>query len=471
MPEITLKSMRCLSMFRNCAAILAVCGALCAAPSRTPQEQLAQSIFEELVDINTADSAANVTGAAEAMANRLRTAGFSDADIHLEGDDPRFKNLVVRYRGAGTKPPILLLAHLDVVEARQSDWSLDPFHFVEKDGYFYGRGTIDDKSQAACWIANLILFKQEGFRPERDIIVALTSGEESGEHNGVDWLLANHRDWIDAGLALNEGGDGSIRDGKKIANYVQASEKTYYSIELKVTNPGGHSSMPRSDNAIYQLANALVRISSYTFPIKLNEVTRTYFERTGKITPSPLGPAMLAIAKDPSDANALAVLAADPRANAMLHTTCVPTLLSGGHAENALPQTATAVVNCRVFPDDQPADVLRKLQEVVADASVAMRPVKPPRTSPTSPLTPELMDTVESLTEQLWPGVPVIPTMSTGATDSRALRAAGIPSYGISGFFLDENDNREHGRNERLAVDSFFGGRQFLYELVKRLSR
>ena len=451
--------------------ILALFAGRGAAGSRTPQEQLAQSIFQELVNINTADSAANVTSAAEAMANRLRTAGFSDSDIHIDGDDPHFKNLVVRYHGTGPNPPVLLLAHLDVVEARQSDWSLDPFHLVEKDGYFYGRGTIDDKSQAACWIANLILFRQEGFTPSRDIIVALTSGEESGFHNGVDWLLANHRDWIDAGLALNEGGDGSVRNGKKIANYVQASEKTYYSVQLQVANPGGHSSMPRTDNAIYQLANALVRISSYSFPVKLNEVTRTYFERTGKITDAPLGAAMSAIAKDPTDAHALTVLAADPHANAMLHTTCVPTLLSGGHAENALPQTATAVVNCRVLPEDEPAAIMAKLQELVRDPGVAMTPVKPPRAGPTSPLTPEFMELVEHLTEQMWPGVPVIPTMSTGATDSRSLREAGIPSYGISGFFLDENDNREHGRDERLNVDSFFRGREFLYQLVKRLSQ
>lgn len=459
------------SVFARFGTVLAVIAAGYPAFSRTLPEDLARSIFEELVNINTADSAKNVTAAAEAMAQRLRAAGFPEEDIHIDGDDLHFKNLVVRYRGTGKKQPILLLAHLDVVEALQSDWSMDPFHFVEKDGYFYGRGTVDDKSQAACWIANLILFKQEGFKPDRDIIVALTSGEESGDHNGVDWLLANHRDWIDAGLAFNEGGDGAIRNGKKIANYVQASEKVYFSIELKVTNPGGHSSVPRSDNAIYQLANALVRISAYTFPVKLNEVTRTYFERTGPITQAPLGPAMSAFAKDSTDTKALATLTTDPRANAMLHTTCVPTLLSGGHAENALPQTATAVVNCRVLPEDQPAAVLGTLHDVVNDPAVVMSPVKPPRAGPTSPLTPELMEAVEHVSKRLWPDVPIIPTMSTGATDSRSLREAGMPSYGISGFFLDEEDNREHGRDERLSVDSFYAGREFMYELVKRLSQ
>ncbi len=364
-----------------------------------------------------------------------------------------------------------MLAHLDVVEALASDWSLDPFHFVEKDGYFYGRGTIDDKSQAACWITNLILYKQEGFRPDRDIIVALTSGEESDQHNGVDWLLANHRDWIDAGLALNEGGDGAIRNGKKVANYVQASEKVYYSVELKVTNPGGHSSMPRHDNAIYQLAAALLRISNYSFPVELNKVTRTYLERTGKISHGPVAAAMLALAKDPGDTKAMTALAADPRTNAMLHTTCVATRLAAGHADNALPQTATALVNCRLLPEDSPDKIMTGLAAVIADPSVSITPVKPARIGPPSPLTPQFMKAAEKATEELWPGVPVIPTMSTGATDSRPLRQAGIPSYGISGFFLDENDNREHGRDERILVDSFFNGRKFLYQLVKNLSQ
>jgi acetylornithine deacetylase/succinyl-diaminopimelate desuccinylase-like protein len=435
-----------------------------------PAEQLARDILEQLVDINTADSAANVTAASEAMAKRLRDAGFPDSDIHVDGDDPRFKNLVVRYRGAGKAKPVLLLAHLDVVEALRSDWSLDPFHFFEKDGYFYGRGTVDDKAEAACWIANLIRYKQEGFVPAGDIIVALTSGEESGEHNGVEWLVRNHRDWIDAGLALNEGGDGAIRNGQKVANYVQASEKIYYSVELKATNPGGHSSVPRTDNAIYELAGALLRVSRHQFPPELNPLTQTYFERTGQIGTGKIAAAMRKVAKRPHNRRAIKTLAADPHENAVLRTTCVATRLAAGHADNALPQTATALINCRVLPEDKPDEVLRSLREVVNDPKVEVTAVTKPRIAPASPLTPEFMQAAEQTTSEIWPGVPVIPTMSTGATDSRALREIGIPCYGLSGFFLDEDDNREHGRDERIPVQSFFDGQKFLYLLVKRLS-
>ena len=435
-----------------------------------PTQQLARDILEQLVDINTADSAANVTAASEAMAKRLRDAGFPDADIHVDGDDPHFKNLVARYRGAGKAKPILLLAHLDVVEALRSDWSVDPFHFIQKDGYFYGRGTVDDKAEATCWIANLIRYKQEGFVPAGDIIVALTAGEESGEHNGVEWLLQNHRDWIDAGLALNEGGDGAIRNGQKITNYVQASEKIYYSVELKATNPGGHSSVPRQDNAIYELANALVRVSRHQFPAELNPVTQTYFERTGKIGKGKIAAAMRKIAKHPHHRGAIKTLSADPHENAMLRTTCVATRLAAGHADNALPQTSTALVNCRILPQDKPEEVLQSLVEAVDDPKLELTAMTKPRIAPASPLTPEFMHAVEQTTGEIWPGVPVIPTMSTGATDSRGLRGIGIPCYGLSGFFLNEDDNREHGRDERMPVQSFFDGQKFLYLLVKRLS-
>lgn len=446
--------------------IFAARGGLCLPPG----QQLARDILEQLVDINTADSAANVTAASEAMAKRLRDAGFPEADIHVDGDDARFKNLVVRYRGSGKGKPILLLAHLDVVEAARSEWSIDPFQFLEKDGYFYGRGTVDDKAQAACWIANLIRYKQEGFVPARDIIVALTAGEESGEHNGVEWLLQNHPDWVEAGLALNEGGDGAIRNGRKIANYVQASEKIYYSVELKVMNRGGHSSVPRKDNAIYELAGALLRISRHQFPAELNQVTRTYFERTGKAGKGRIASAMRRLAKHPHSRRAIKILSRDPHENAILRTTCVATRLAAGNADNALPQTATALVNCRILPEDKPSDVLQSLREVANDPKMEVTAVTTPRIAPASPLTPEFMLAVEQITGEVWPGVPVIPTMSTGATDSRALRGIGVPCYGVSGFFLDESDNREHGRDERIPAQSFFDGQKFLYLLVKRLS-
>jgi acetylornithine deacetylase/succinyl-diaminopimelate desuccinylase-like protein len=440
-----------------------------AEPLTRPQ-QLARDIYRQLIEINTADSAANVTGAAKAMAERLRNAGFSDEDIHVDGVDPRFQNLVVRYHGTGTAKPILLLAHLDVVEALRSDWSLDPFHFTEKEGYFYGRGTVDDKAAAACWIANLILYKQEGYRPDRDIIVALTAGEESGgEHNGVDWLLKNHRDWIDAAMALNEGADGALRNGKHIANYVQASEKVYYSVELKATDPGGHSSMPRPDNPIYWVAAALLNISHYNFPVELNAVTRMYFERTGGLSHTPLALAMQALVKKPGDPSAIKTLSEHPFENALMRTTCVATRTGAGHADNALPQLATALVNCRLLPEDKPESVLATLRQVVNDARVQVNAVNVPRIGPTSPLPPGLLTIFEKTTNSIWPGVPVIPVMSTGATDSRALRQVGIPCYGVSGFFTDPDDDREHGRDERMLVQSFYDGQKFLYQLVKAL--
>jgi acetylornithine deacetylase/succinyl-diaminopimelate desuccinylase-like protein len=451
------------------AATLSVVSAA-QAESPASQPQLARDIFEQLVNINTADSAVNVTSAVDAMATRFRDAGFPEADIRIGGDDPRFGNLVVRYRGTGARKPLLLLAHVDVVEALRSDWSLDPFHLTEKDGYFYGRGTVDDKAEAACWVADLIAFKQLGFKPDRDIIVALTSGEESSKHNGVDWLVANHRDWIDAELALNEGGDGAIRNGKKIANYVQASEKVYYSLQLTATNTGGHSSVPRKDNAIYELAAALLKISNYAFPVQLSEVTKMYFERTGETSTGPLAAAMRELAKDANNQSARETLSADPHENAMMRTTCVATRLSGGHADNALPQTATAIVNCRFLPDDRPEQVMETLKRVIADRGVRIADVNVPKIGKPSPLTPEFMKAVEQTTDAIWPGVPVIPMMGTGATDSRALRAVGIGCYGLSGFFLDVDDNREHGRDERMPVQSFLDGQRFLFELVRKLA-
>lgn len=328
---------------------------------------------------------------------------------------------------------------------------------------------MDDKAQAACWIANLIAYKQQGYKPDRDIIVALTAGEESGLHNGVEWLVKNHRDWIDAGLALNEGGDGAIRDGKKIANYVQASEKVFYSLQFKATDPGGHSSVPRADNPIYWVSAALLKVGAYRFPVELNPVTKLYFERTGKLSQTPLAAAMRALAANAADQQAIAALSGDPHENAMMRTTCVATEMQAGHAENALPQSATAVVNCRLLPEDKPAGVLEKLKELAGDR-VSVTEIKPPAVGPASPLSPAIMNAVEQTTNRLWPGIPVIPTMATGATDGRVIRAAGIPCYGVSGFFLDEADNREHGRDERMPVASFFEGQQFMYDLVKTLT-
>jgi acetylornithine deacetylase/succinyl-diaminopimelate desuccinylase-like protein len=432
--------------------------------------QLAKDIFKELIEIKTTESE-GTTRAAEAVAARLKAAGFPEADVRILGPVPHKGNLVARLRGRNTgKKPILLLAHLDVVEADPADWSLDPFKFTEQDGWFYGRGTTDDKDEAAIWTANLIRWKQEGYVPDRDIILALTADEEGGQHNGVEWLLQNHRDLIDAAFALNEGGGGVIQNGRRLSQEVQASEKVYQSFRLEVTNRGGHSSLPRSDNAIYQLAAALGRIAAYQFPVKLNEVTRAFFERTAAIVSPEEAAAMRGILKDPPDPAAVAKLSAIPAYNSRIRTTCVATMLEGGHAENALPQRAAAVVNCRILPGEPPEEVLATLQRVVADPEVKITPIAEAKPSPPSPLAPEIMGAIEAITREMWPGVPVIPTMSTGATDALYLRRAGIPVYGVSGVFGDIDDVRAHGRDERIHSTWFFDGLEFGYRLVKRLT-
>jgi len=433
------------------------------------EDALAREIFEELIEINTTDSVGDNTQAAEAMAVRLRDAGFPEEDVRVLGPHPRKGNLIARLRGSGKREPILLLAHIDVVEALPSDWSFDPFTFLEKDGYFYGRGTSDDKAMAAIWIANLIRMKRESFLPDRDLIVALTADEEGGSYNGVQWLLANHRDLIDAAYCLNEGGGGQLKDGKKLSNSVQLSEKLFQSFSLEATNPGGHSSRPRKDNAIYQLSSALVKISQHEFPVELDEITSAYFEKMSAIESGETSRDMLSVARR-SDPGAAARLSKSPYYNAVLRTTCVATQLQGGHAENALPQTARATVNCRIFPGSDPKDVQRTLESVAGDEAVNMSPVQPASPSLPSPLLPEVMGPIERITEEMWPGVPVVPTMSTGATDGLFLRNAGIRTYGVSGIFGDVDDARAHGKDERLLVSSFYEGREFLHRLVRALS-
>jgi acetylornithine deacetylase/succinyl-diaminopimelate desuccinylase-like protein len=433
-------------------------------------QRLARAIYKELIEINTMDSVGSTTTAAEAMAKRFLAAGFPAKDVQVLGPRPDKGNLVVRYHGTGVRKPLLLLAHLDVVAALKSDWSMDPFTFIEKDGYFYGRGTSDDKAMAAIFVANLLRYKQEGYVPDRDVILALTADEEGGTANGVQWLLANHRDLIDAAYALNEGGGGSLRDGKPFQHNVQATEKVYTDFTLTVRNAGGHSSVPRRDNAIYQLAAGLVRLQQFAFPVGLNEVTRGFFERTATIEKPQMAAAMRAIVKNPNDKAAAATLSADPRYNSMLRTTCVATRLFGGHANNALPQLATANVNCRMLPDAKPADVRATIIRALADTAIAVSPVDDIPYAAPSPLMPELMGSVEQLTKQMFGTIPVIPTMSTGATDGRWLRGGGIPTYGVSGLFGDPTDIRAHGRDERMMVKSFFDGQEFLYRLVRQLS-
>src|SRR5713101_2590375 len=385
------------------------------------EKKLAHDIYKEFVEIQSGFTTGATTPVAEAAASRLRAAGFPDSDIFVGGANPKKANLVVRYHGTGTLKPLLLLAHIDVVEAKREDWSVDPFQLIERDGFFYGRGTGDDKAQAAIWIANLIQYKREGFTPDRDIIVALTADEEGGgPYNGVAWLLKNHRELIDSEFALNEGGWGESLGGKRISNDLQVSEKYVVNFRLDVRNKGGHSSMPVADNAIYRLAVALQRLSNFGFPLKTNEVTATYFQQMAKTETGAMKEDLARAGKGSEEAMQR-LAAATPAWNATLRTTCVATLLEGGHAINALPQLAAATVNCP--------------------------------------------------TDALWPGVPVVPIMVMGATDGKALRVAGIPTYGVQGIFFDRDDIRFHGRDERVGVQSFYEGQAFLFELVKTLSR
>ena len=448
-------------------ALLVPCAA--AAQDRTPWEELARDVFQELVEINTAHSVGGTLEASQAMARRLTDAGFPAEDVVVTEVAEGEGNLVARYRSPGaTRRPILLLAHIDVVEAHPEDWTLPPFEFIERDGMFYGRGVADDKDEAAIYVANLIRMREEGFQPDRDIIVALTADEEGGGHNGVSWLLQNRRDLVDAAYALNEGGGGTVRDGRPISNNVQASEKKFLNFSLEATNPGGHSSLPRPDNAIYELAQAILGIRNHAFPVRLNEVTQAYFERTAGLVDVTTAAMMRRMLEDPEDGEAVRYLAREPGYNSRMRTTCVATLLDGGHASNALPQRATANINCRILPDHDPEDVLTELRSAVGDAEVQVQMDGQARNSPASPLTDEVLGPIEAITKEMWPGVPVVPTMSTGATDALYLRNAGIPVYGVSGLFYE--DPNAHGMNERISVEAFYKGQEFLYRLVKALS-
>jgi acetylornithine deacetylase/succinyl-diaminopimelate desuccinylase-like protein len=437
-----------------------------------PFDARALEIFKELIEINTTDSVGNTTKAAEAMAARLTAAGFAASDVQVLGPEARKGNLIARYRGTGARRPFLLLAHLDVVEARREDWSFDPFVFLEKDGYFYGRGTGDDKAMASHLTATLIRLKLEGFKPDRDLILALTADEEGGNFNGVDWLVRNHRTLIDAELAINEGGSGQMKNGRYLINELQATEKVYQDFRLESRNPGGHSSRPPKDNAIYHLANGLARLGRYDFRVNMNEITRAYFERmAGLQTDATLAADMRAVARATPDRQAVARLAAaSSYYNALMRTTCVATRLEGGHANNALPQTAAANVNCRILPGEAPAAIKQKLVEVLADPSIAVSFVDEAKPSAPSPLKPEVMQAIESITKAMWPGVIVVPAMGTGATDGLYLRNAGIPTYGVEGIFYDIDDDRSHGKDERVGVKQYFEGLEFQYRLIKALA-
>jgi acetylornithine deacetylase/succinyl-diaminopimelate desuccinylase-like protein len=450
------------------------------AQTQTAANPFAREIFQQLIEINTTDSVGNVTTAAEAMAVRLRDAGFADKDVIVAGPTDRKKNLVARFHGSGERKPLLFIGHLDVVEARREDWTTDPFQFVEKEGYFYGRGTQDMKQGDAMLIANFIRLKKEGFVPDRDLILALTADEEGGSYNGVDWLLKEHRDWVDAEYCINlDGGEFEKQGDNRLLTAIQASEKVYADFQLESLNAGGHSSVPSSDNAIYHLAAALTRIQNFSFPLDINEITRNYFERTAALTKGPVAADLRAAAKQPPDAAAIARLSAVPYYNALLRTTCVATLLSGGHAPNALPQAARANVNCRIFPGEDPENIRKTLERVVADAKVTVTPVQqraadgsivPLVTVPPSPLLPELTHAMDAAVREMWGKLPVVATMSTGATDGKITRIAGIPTYGIACLFYEMDDNRAHGKDERIGVQDFYEGVEFNYKFIQELA-
>jgi len=453
------------------ALTAAVLSGAAAAQTLSPQQQAFRDIYRELIEIDTTDTAGDTLKAAEAMTARLKAAGFPAGDMRVISTGPRKGNLIARLRGSGARKPVLLLAHIDVVPAGDG-WQHDPFRLTETDGYFHGRGVIDDKAMAAIFLANLIEFHREGFKPDRDIIVALTTDEELAHspHNGVKWILDNERALIDAEFALNEGGGGALRNGQPFRLAVQLAEKVYQTYVLEVTDPGGHSASPRRDNPIYRLSAALTRLAQFDFPPRLNAVTRANFDRLAQTEAPAMAAAIKALLAGSTDPAALAPLSANPTTNAQMRTTCVATLLEAGTVENALPQTARATVNCRILPDEPVEETANILARVIADEKVSVTARGRPMAAPPSSPHPEVMQAVSRLAAEMWPGVPVQAAMSAGYTDNRWLRNAGIPAYGVSGLFSDQGRNGVHGRNERVAVKDVYASKDFLYRLVKQLA-
>jgi acetylornithine deacetylase/succinyl-diaminopimelate desuccinylase-like protein len=444
-------------------------------------KKLSRDIFQQLIEINTTDSVGSTTVAAKAMAQRLLDAGFAKEDVLVLGPNDRKGNLVARIHGTGSAKPILFIGHLDVVEARRSDWSTDPFQFVEKDGYFYGRGTQDMKESDAVLVTTFIRLKQEGFKPDRDLILALTADEEGGASNGVDWLLRNHRDLIDAAFVLNSDSGGvDLENGKPLSFDVEAEEKLYADYQLTATSPGGHSSLPVPDNPVYHIADALTRLQAYQFPFELNAVTRAYFERMSTLESGRTSADMKGVLQNPPDAGAIERLSAIPKYNAIMRTTCVATRLSGGHANNALPQSAEAIVNCRILPGHSAVEIRQQLVHILNEPKVSVRYVSNAgevqdtasdvKAVPPMVLQPEVMQPLEKLVARMWPGIPVIPEMEAGASDGKITSEAGLPTYGLNGIAIDINDVRAHGKDERVAVDSYYQGVEFYYRFAKMLS-
>jgi len=480
-------------MHRFAVILAAVCVAACPGPMAKAQRQLpqgsaedralARAIFKELVETNTTDTPqGNVTTATAAIQRRFLEAGFPAEDVRLLGPDARKQNLVVRYRAAGTpaKKPVLFLCHIDVVQALRSDWSTDPFEFVEQDGYFYGRGTQDMKDSDAALVATFLRLHREGYKPQRDLILALTADEEGGRFNGADWLLREHRDLVDVAYVINpDSGGVELENGRPVVAEVEATEKLYADYRVTATNRGGHSSLPRSDNAIYELAAALDRLGAYSFPFELNEVTRTYFANMAANEKAETAADIRAMLATPPDMAAAARLSAEPSFNAKLRTTCVATRVNAGHANNALPQTAQAIVNCRILPGHSPEETRKQLISIFADSKLGVEYISslgdvtataPERVAiiPPAPVE-EVWAPLTRLTQAIWPGIPVTPMMETGASDSIYFAQAGIPSYGYSAIALERDDVRAHGRDERLPVESFWKSLDFWYGFAKAL--
>jgi acetylornithine deacetylase/succinyl-diaminopimelate desuccinylase-like protein len=434
--------------------------------------QLGHAILRELIETNTTASSGNTTLAAQQLATRFEDAGFPIADVQVVGPMAKNRNLVLRYRGSGAHKPVLLLAHLDVVEAKREDWTYDPFRLTENDGYFYGRGTQDVKGGAALLVTTLLRLKQERWTPDRDVILALTAGEEGGmPYNGVDWLIKNKRDLIDAEYVINvDAGGGELENGKHTLFDVQAAEKVYHSVTLTAKNPGGHSSLPRKDNAIYALAAALDRLSRYEFPVQINDVVKAYFTKAAATASPQVAADMRSVASGAHDPAAVARLSKMPLYNSLMRTTCVATMLQAGHAANALPQTATALVNCRMLPGVDPVSVERTIARVVNDTSVHVAPADTAIQSPPSPLRPDLFDAISASVKAIWGPIPVVPIMETGATDGLFLRNAGVPVYGFSGLFIATNDIRAHGKDERILISAFDDGLDFTYDVLRRVA-
>ena len=448
-----------------------------AAPSNNPpadNAKLAHDIFRDIVEVHSVHDV-GTGGVADILVKYLKQGGFADSEIHVvpETKYPHQVNVVVRLHGKGKGKPVMWICHMDVVEALAKDWTLPPFKFTEKDGYYYGRGTSDMKDEDAAVAATLIRLKKEGYVPDRDIIVAFTADEEVGlEQDGPAFLLKEHRDLVDAGLVINPDGDsGEMINGKRMDYGIETSQKTYVTYHMEVTNRGGHSSEPRPDNAIYQLAAGLVKLGKFQFPYKTNATTRLYFQRRALLETGQVRADMLAVSKSPRiDLKAAERLAQKTERNAILHSTCVATMLNAGVQENALPARAQATVQCRIMPDETVEGTQKALEQAVGDPAIKFSVVGYVVSAPESPPTKELLGSVEKVVHSMWPGVPVIPAMAAGASDSIFTRNAGIPSYGVSGAWADIDDDRAHGRDERRKIDSFNQSVEFTYRLMKSLT-